>query len=325
MARKRSVAEERLHAVVEAGERAGPALAMELRPFLRDKVGFVAAAAASLVAEHELLGLEGELEEVFRRFLEDPVKTDPGCRAKLAAAEALRTLDVRAPDVYLRGVAYRQLEPSYGPPLDTASALRVCCAAALLETRHPMALTEVAPLLADPEPNARSGVASVLGTVGGEGCEALLRLKVRSGDDEPEVIGACLDALLRASFDRGFPFMLDALRDSDDDVLRLGLLALGESREERALPPLREYAESVSTRVREAALLAISISRLPAANDYLVTLVERAPERRALEAIAALEPRHGDAALMDRVRAVASTRGGAVQSALLKGANGSPA
>jgi hypothetical protein len=46
----------------------------------------------------------------------------------------------------------------------------VCCAAALLETRHLMALTEVAPLLADPEPNARSGVASVLGTVGGEGC-----------------------------------------------------------------------------------------------------------------------------------------------------------
>jgi hypothetical protein len=298
---------------------------MELRPFLRDKVGFVAAAAATLVAEHELRGLEGELEAVFRRFLEDPAKTDPGCRAKLAASEALRKLDVRAPDVYLRGVAYRQLEPSYGPPLDTASPLRVCCAAALLETRHPMALAEVAPLLADPEANARAGVASVLGTVGGEGCEALLRLKVRSGDDEPEVIGACLDALLRASFDRGFPFVLDALRESGEEVLRLGLLALGESREERAMPTLREYAEGVSVRVREAALLAVSISRLPAANDYLVALIEHAPERRALEAIAALEPRHRDAALMDRVRAVASTRGGAVQGALPKAAPASSA
>lgn len=118
----------------------------------------------------------------------------------------------------------------------------------------------------------------------------------------------------------GFPFVLDAFRDSGDEVLRLGLLALGEAREERAMPTLREYAEGVSVRVREAALLALSISWLPAANDYLVTLIERAPERRALEAIAALEPRHGDAVLMDRVRAVASTRGGAVQRAVLKAA-----
>ncbi len=316
MVAKRASAEERLHAVVDRGKRAGPALARDLRPFLHVKGGIVAAAAAKIVAEHALRDLERDLEEAFLRFLEQPVKTDPGCRAKLATAEALRKLDVRAPDVYLRGVNYRQLEPSYGPPIDTAVPIRVCCAAALLETRHPRALAEVAPLLADPEANTRVGVASVLGGIGGEACDALLRLKVRVGDTEPEVTGACLDALLRASFEDAFPFVLGTMRDAREDVLRLALLALGESRDDRAVPALCEYAEAPGSKeVRSTALLALSIARLPMANEYLLSLVERAPDRRALEVIFALESQRLDSGLMDRLGAIATTRGDPVQSA----------
>jgi HEAT repeat protein len=225
---------------------------------------------------------------------------------------------VRAPDVYLRGVALRQFEPTFGPPLDTAAPVRVCCAAALLETRHPLALLEVAPLLADPEPNTRAGVAAVLGTVGGEACEALLRLKVRSGDAEPQVLGTCMQAVLAASFERGFPFVVDAMRDADDEVVRLALLAMGEARDERALPALREHAESaLETDVRETALLALSISRLPAAFEFLLSLVKDAPERRALEALRALESQRFDSALMERIRAAATDRSGAVADAFL--------
>jgi HEAT repeat protein len=246
------------------------------------------------------------------------VKTDPGCRAKLAAAEALRKLDVRAPDVYLRGIAFRQPEPTFGPPIDTAAPLRVCCAAALLETRHPLALIEVAPLLADPEANTRAGVAAVLGVIGGEACEALLRLKVRAGDPEPQVLGACLQGLLVASFDRGYPFVYQAIENAEGEVVRLALLAMGESRDERALPGLREYAESAADKeARATALLALSISRMPAANDYLLELVEDAPERRALEALAALDSQRFDSALMERLRAAATARGGAVRDAFL--------
>jgi HEAT repeat protein len=318
MPTKRQRAEQRLHAVVELGKRAGPTLAMELRPFLRDKVGIVAAAAAKIAAEHELRDLEKDLEEAFLRFLDDPVKTDPGCRAKLAAAESLRMLDVRAPDVYLRGVTYSQLEPCFGGALDTAGPVRVCCAAALLETRHPMALIEVGTLLADPEANTRAGVASVLGGVGGEACEALLRLKVRAGDDEPEVTGACLSGLLRASFERELPFVLNAMKNASEDVLRLALLALGESRDERSIPVLREYAERPGSKdVRAFALVAASISRLPVANEYLLSLVESAPERRALEAISALGSQRFDSALMERLGAVAVARGGSVQGAFV--------
>jgi HEAT repeat protein len=320
VAARRGGAEERLHAVVELSKRSAPPLGHELRPFLRDKVGIVAAAAAKLAGENDIREVEKDLEEAFARFLLNPVKSDPGCRAKLAIAEALRKMEVRGPDVYLRGIAHRQFEPSFGPPLDTAAPLRVCCAAALLETRHPLALLEVAPLLADPEPNARAGVASVLGGVGGEACEALLRLKVRSGDREPEVMGACLQGLLAASFERSLSFVVGAMKEAgDDDVVRLTLLALGESRDERALPLLREYAEtSVDDDVRTAALLAMSVSRLPSATAFLVGLVEDAGERRAIEALSALESQRFDSALVGRLRAIAEDRGGTVREAFRK-------
>jgi hypothetical protein len=319
VATRRADSKERLHAVVELGKRAAPPTATELRPFLRDKTGIVVAAAARIAAENRLQELERDLEEAFLRFLDDPAKTDPGCRAKLATAEALRSLDVRAPDVYLRGVAFRQLEPTYGPPLDTAAPVRVCCAAALLETRHPLALLEVAPLLADPEANTRAGVATVLGQVGGETCEALLRLKARIGDAEPEVVGACLQGLLAASFERALPFVLSALSGGDEAVRRLALLALGESRDERALPPLREAVEhDPEQEVRCTALLALAISRLPAAHEYLLQAVEGGSERLAIDAVGAIASARLDAALADRLDAIARARGGAVHAVLQK-------
>jgi hypothetical protein len=290
---------------------APPSLAADLRTFLRDKVGLVVAAAARAAGEHGLRGLVPLLDEAFTRLLHDPVKSDPGCRGKLAVAEALRQLDAPAHDLFLRGITCVQPEPSYGPPIDTAAPLRVCCAAALLELRYPFALLEATALLADPEANARAGVAAVLGSDGSEGAEAVLRLKVLTGDPEPDVVGACMQALLRCSFARSLPFVLRSIAGSDGAVAEQALLALGASRDERALAPLSEHAESPSPELRAASLLAIAIARLPAGDDYLLGLVERAPERRAQEVLRALKPRLFDPALAARVRALLSSREGA--------------
>jgi hypothetical protein len=94
----------------------------------------------------------------------------------------------------------------------------------------------------------------------------------------------------------------------------LTLLALGESREARAVPVLRQHAEGPTKKVRTTALLSMSLSRLPAAHEYLLSLVERAPDGRALEAIAALESQRFDSALMERVKAVGTTRSDKVQA-----------
>src|SRR6185312_11242080 len=101
--------------------------------------------------------------------------------------------------------------------------VRVSCAAALFETRYPFALLEATALLADREPNARSGVASVLGDVGGQGAEALLRLKVLAGDGESDVLGACLSGLLRADFARGLPFVVAKMAAAPPAVVEQAL------------------------------------------------------------------------------------------------------
>jgi HEAT repeat protein len=167
--------------------------------------------------------------------------------------------------------------------------LRVCCAAALLEIRHSLALLHAAPLLADPEPTARAGIASVLGAIGGDACESLLRLRILAGDPEPQVIGACLQGLLAASLDRELDFVVQVMRGADEDVVRLGLLALGECRDERVLPVLREYVQlSVDKEVRATAMLALAISRLPDARAFLEDIATNGAPARAAEARAAL-------------------------------------
>lgn len=280
---------------MELGKRDGAPTAADLRPYLADKAGIVAAAAARIAGEAALGALEKDLEEAFARFLVDPVKRDPGCRAKLAIAEALRTLEAHAFEVFLRGIAFRQPEPTFGPPIDTAGPLRVCCAAALLECRHSLALLSAAALLADPEATARTGIASVLGGIGGDACESLLRLRVLVGDPEPQVLGACLQGLLAASLDRELDFVVQVMRGAGEDVVRLGLLALGESRDERVLPVLREYVQlSVDREVRTTAMLALAISRLPEARSFLEDLAANAAPARAAEARAALASSRGE-------------------------------
>jgi len=291
----------------------------ELRAHLADRSGMVVALAATIVRERGLGALAKELEAAFFRLLEDPVGTDPGCRGKLAIADALRELDVHAVDVFVSGVGFRQLEPSFGRPSDTAGALRVCCAQGLLQVLHPRALFEIAPLLADAEPNVRAGIASVLGGLGSDAAEALLRLKATLGDREPDVTGACLAGLLRSSFERNFPFVRAALEDADAGVLQVALVAMGESREAAAMDLLTGYAESsANADVRSAALTGLALLRRPEATAYLVARVEQASEVRAAEAVSALGALRWDGELAARVGALAAARGAKVSVAFAR-------
>jgi HEAT repeat protein len=312
--RKKDPTVEKLAHLRALAAAAPPSLVVDLRPFLQDKLGMVVAEAAKLAGEHGLFALVLPLGEAFARLTVDPVRCDSGCRGKIAVVEALRKLEAPEHDLYLRGVAYVQEEPSFGPPIDTAVPLRVSCAAALFETRHPFALLQATTLLADPEPNARSGAASVLGDVGGQGAEAVLRLKALVGDGEPDVTGACLAALLRADLPRSLPFVAAQMAGAAPAVTEQALVALGESRDERAVPHLVAYAEDPRAEVRGAALLGLSIARVASADDFLVGRVKEAPERAAREALGALKPRLYDEAFARRVREAVATRSAALRA-----------
>ena len=57
----------------------------------------------------------------FHRFMENPVKTDPGCSAKVELVTALHDLDCAREEVFLQGLRHVQKEPGWGPPVDTAA------------------------------------------------------------------------------------------------------------------------------------------------------------------------------------------------------------
>jgi hypothetical protein len=98
--------------------------------------------------------------------------------------------------VFAAGVRHVQLEPAYGGPNDTGAELRGLCGLAFAHFGRHDALAVLAELLADPERVARLGAARGLGDAGRADAAPLLRYKLLLGDDEPEVIAACLESLL---------------------------------------------------------------------------------------------------------------------------------
>ena len=60
---------------------------------LGDRSNLVVAAAATIAGDQRLTELAGPLEVAFRRFMEDPEKTDKLCRAKLAVIQALDKME----------------------------------------------------------------------------------------------------------------------------------------------------------------------------------------------------------------------------------------
>src|SRR5262245_48105541 len=74
-----------------------------LKKGLASASGMVVEVAAQLVGEAELEELAKLMAPAFARFLEDPIKRDPGCRAKTAIAMALCKLRYpAAEDVFLK-------------------------------------------------------------------------------------------------------------------------------------------------------------------------------------------------------------------------------
>jgi hypothetical protein len=268
------------------------------------------AAAANIVADGELEGFEPALIAGFERFLERPIKSDPGCHAKTAVARALYRTGAHSSSVFLRGVHHVQLEPVWGGKQDTAVELRGTCALGLVRCGYPDAMVELAELLADAEPMARTAAAHAIAysertDVG----VPLLRHKVLCGDPDSRVLGACLSGLLGLAPDSSLPLVARFARGDRPELREVAMLALGESRLEAALPVLRQIAEAaVTTEERDLAMLAIALMRADKAWDYLIGQIADGTESQAMAALDALVPYRGDASLCERALTAATLR-----------------
>jgi len=239
---KRDPVADALQALSEAAGRPHDAATLALvRDSLGHRSNHVVARAARAAREADLSALAPDLIAAFPRFLEDPVRRDPGCVAKTGIVHALLSFgDAAGSDVFLRGAVHVQREPAFGPPIDTAPELRATSAMALVVTGHPAALTICVGLLVDPEPTARAGGIRGLVASGRPDVALLLRFLALRGDDEPGVLAEAFAGLLGFGADDTVPFVAERLASDDRDIARAAAMALGDCRRPEAVVALRE-------------------------------------------------------------------------------------
>ena len=266
--------------------------------------------AAEIVGELGLAGLTPELLTAYERFFDDPAKKDPQCWAKTAIAAALKDVGHDDPEPFYRGLAHIQLEPVWGGQQDSAGALRATCLVALPACRADTLelLVKLTDALADPDKGVRGEAAAAIAHLGHEAGAAPLRLKARLGDEEPEVLGRCLSAILALEAFDPVAFVARFLSSADEferseaagalaaasqmeafeavrafwqrdpDARRLVVLALAASPFEQAAEIWREAIEREPIPVAEAAIEAFAASRF---RDKLSSEIEASVKRRA--------------------------------------------
>ncbi|HLW65668.1 MAG TPA: HEAT repeat domain-containing protein [Gemmataceae bacterium] len=280
----------------------------ELLAALEDKSNLVVAAAAEVIGERNLVAFAKELIAAYDRFLIEPAETDKLCRAKLAIIDALNKIGYDQPDIFLRAIRYMQIEPRWGGGEDTAAGLRSSAAFGLVRLGHADLLYLLADLLADPEKIARKAAAQALGAIGAQAATPLLRYKARIGDEEPDVIAECFAALLSASPKVSVSFIAEFLTDANEPVAEAAALALGESRRADAFECLQTQLRKTLGPSRETILLAISITRLPAAIDFLLEILAGDNQAAALAALNALAIHRHNETVNQRVAAIVTKK-----------------
>lgn len=295
-------------------------LAEALRTHLSNRAGVVVAKAAALVLDRQstleshIARIEPALVDAFNRFMIDPAKSDPGCGAKIGIVNigvAFHCLDA---ELYLRAIQHVQIEGSYGPPVDTAEALRAAAAYGLLNCRHADAMYEIVELLSegtrDRFPDSRRGAIRALGTVVSETSAALLRMTARRYSNEPDTLGEVFASLNAIEANRSFEFLVGFLQSGDENVQDIAALAIAEGKQPKACDVLIAHARSSVSDDPRAVYTALAITRKPAAIEYLLDRVANAREIDAVVAIEALALMRHDDATIHRLRSIVKGRGG---------------
>ncbi|MGO8816009.1 MAG: HEAT repeat domain-containing protein [Terriglobia bacterium] len=282
--------EEQLAALEQLRHEPPQAAIAPLRKALSHKSNYIVAKAADLVREFHLAELIPELLVAFDRCFTDPIKTDPQCWAKNAISRALAALEFQDATFYLRGMHHIQLEPVWGGSSDTAATLRATCALALVPCRslpESDLLTYLIELFADQDKSVRAEAVHAVEQFGSPSAALLLRLRATLARDEPEVLGACYNGILRIDGTGAIPWVSRFLASADDAAAEAAL-AIATDRSPQAFAALRErFLQEHAPWFQGVLLSAIGLTRQQAALDFLLHLVrtESPHAEAAIEAI----------------------------------------
>ena len=192
------------------------------------------------------------------------------------------------------------MEPSFGPPVDTAGALRGTCTHALVDCpgiSDSDLLTALLEPFTDIDKTVRMEAARAIGQVGGVSATLILRLRAmldpgEAGQEEPEVLGEVYRYLLSLEGAQAIPVVASRL-EAGDDLAAEAAFALADLRTPEALEPLlARLRAGADTWFAGVLLSAIALTRLPEAMDFLVSLIERdgREAEAAIEAIGRIPP-----------------------------------
>jgi len=264
-----------------------------LRKALADRSNLIVAEAAKTAGELHLPALIPDLLASFDRLFEDPIKTDPKCWGKTAIVKTLMKLDYDESPAFLRGSRHIQMEPVWGGNEDAAPQLRAACFLALVQctdlTRFEV-LRCLVDAMTDPADPVRVEAVRGIEQLRGDEAILLLRLKARTGDKRPLIVGHVFDALLNLEQDRSVSVVAEYLKGKDPALCDEAALALGSSRLASALKVLiQTWTEVRDEQFAGVLLRAISSSRQTEAIEFLINLIREGSSRQAAAALEALQ------------------------------------
>lgn len=178
-------------------------------------------------------------------------------------------------------------------------------------------MSELADLLADPEPDARIGAARAIAYTGDLSGVPLLRLRIKLGDSAV-VLSDCFLALLQLSPTQS---SIELVRSflaigrpaeyrENTEIAEAAALALGESRLPQAFDILLTWWQSIRIpELRQMGLTAIALVRNDKAVSFLLSLIQSGDMVDAKNSIKALSIYREDRVLWQRVRERIEQRG----------------
>jgi HEAT repeat protein len=286
----------------------GPPVA-ELKTFLKNRSNLVVAKAARIACQLRAMELVPDLVAAFHRLMQNPSKLDKTCAATTEIVGALYELDYADPEIYLLGIHHVQMEGAFGPPVDAAAKLRAISALALARTPYPAALDEIVSLLVDEWTEARIGAVRALAVNGGPAGALLLKLKILTGDSQPDVLGECFSGLLAAAPERSLRLVAGFADSEDIAVAEAAVLALGSSRFPEALDVLKaKWERTAGGPLRKTVLLAIAMVRSDAAIEFLLALLAECTPTMAKDVLAGLAFFRNNETVRSRIKSVVAQR-----------------
>ena len=277
----------------------------DLRRWIGDRSNLVVAAAAAIAGENMLSELSPSLESAFERFLVNPLKDDKLCRAKLAVIQALDRMEHQRSEIFVAAANHIQFEPVWGGSEDSAPPLRATALVALARVEGSGCLPLLVDALTDPARDVRVASAVALGAVGTEAANLVLRLKVRIGDEDPDVLSECLLGLLTIAPTANLAIVSGFLNPINAVSCEAAAMALGKSRLPEALAPLAEcWPRCFDPELRQHLFLAIAILRRPAAIDHLLEVAASESGQTATAALTALRIYQDDPKIREQIEQI---------------------